>query len=61
MYGFFSTSEDKNRSKKFMNNEDGIMFVIHLPEMHISKDFENYDHGFVDMNYFKLSAIEVEK
>ena len=33
MYGFFSTSEEIKQAHKFMDQQNGLMFVIHIPEM----------------------------
>ena len=59
MYGFLSTSASKKMARKFTEENDGIMFAIHIPEMTISEEYKQFDHGFVDMNKFNLSKIPV--
>ena len=44
-----------------MEGNDGILFIIHVPEMIIAKQYEDYDHGFVEMNEYGISDISTEK
>lgn len=57
MFGFMSTSKNKQRAVEF-TDRDGYIFIIHIPEMEIPKRFDKYDHGFVDINKHKLADPE---
>ncbi len=57
MLGFMSTSKNLNRAKQFCDR-DGYIFVISVPELTIPERFNKYDHGFVDINKYKLASKE---
>jgi hypothetical protein len=60
MYGFMSTSKSLDSAKKF-TDKDGYLFVIHVPEREIPQKWSSYDHGFVDINKYKLASAEFMK
>lgn len=60
MYGFMSTSKSLQSAKKF-TDKDGYLFVIHVPEREVPVKWGIYDHGFVDINKYKLAASEFVK
>jgi len=57
MYGFMSTSKSLKSASKF-TDRDGYIFVIHVKEREISDKYSKYDHGFVDINRYKLAMKE---
>ncbi len=54
MFGFMSTSKNLARAQSFTDN-DGYIFVIHVNKRHVLKKYDIYDHGFVDINRYKLA------
>ncbi len=55
-----STSKSLDSAKKF-TDKDGYLFVIHVPEREIPQKWSSYDHGFVDINKYKLASAEFMK
>lgn len=60
MYGFMSTSTDKNIALNFTNST-GIIFKINVPELIIHQKYDKYDHGFVDINGNEIGSFSHEK
>lgn len=60
MYGFMSTSKSLQSAKKF-TDKDGYIFVIHVQEREIPLKWDKYDHGFVDINKYKLASSQFVK
>lgn len=54
-----STSKSKESAEKFTDS-DGYLFVIHIKERVLSEKYERYDHGFVDINRYKLAGKEFQ-
>ncbi len=54
MFGFMSTSKNIERAKSFTDRE-GYIFVIHINKRNMLKKYDIYDHGFVDINRYKLA------
>ena len=52
-----STSKSLDSAKKF-TDKDGFIFVIHIKERELPKKWDVYDHGFVDINKYKLATSE---
>lgn len=59
MFGFMSTSKSRESAEKFTDS-DGYLFVIHIKERTLSEKYESYDHGFVDINRYKLAGKEFQ-
>jgi hypothetical protein len=55
MFGFMSTSKSRESAEKFTDS-DGFIFVINIKERVMSEKYDKYDHGFVDINHYKLAG-----
>jgi hypothetical protein len=59
MFGFMSTSKSKESAEKFTDS-DGYLFVINVKERVMIEKYDKYDHGFVDINHYKLAGKEFQ-
>ena len=50
MYGFMSTSLNEKIAKKFTDSNNDVIFIIKVPKMSIPEEYDDYDHGFVNLN-----------